>query len=113
MEKIKSILIEDLIKEKGIAPKNVIEMDKTILNKLKVIFNEFKCSKCLNNLSINIERKKEDNTLYININCKNNHKDFKELSRFLKENKFTIENDFIFYDLVPSDIRKMENDPKK
>ena len=111
MKKIKSILIEDLIKEKGIAPKNIYEIDETILKNLKEIFKEFKCSKCLNNLCIKIERKKEDNILYININCKNDHKDFKELSRFLKENKFTIENDFTFYDLVPSDIRKRENGP--
>ena len=38
MKKIKSILIEDLIKEKGINPKSINEMDETILNKLKEIF---------------------------------------------------------------------------
>ena len=116
MKKIKSILIEDLIKEKGIAPKNIYEIDETILKNLKEIFKEFKCSKCLKNLCIKIERKKENNILYININCKNDkndHKVIKELSRFLKENKFTIANDFTFYDLVPSDIRKKENEPNK
>lgn len=112
-EKERKIFIEYLINEKGITPKNLIEMDKNILEKLKEIFQEFKCSECLNNLSINIERKKEDNILYITMNCKNNHKDTKQLSRFLKENKFTIEKDFTFYDLVPSNTRKRENDPNK
>ena len=111
--KNKSILIEDFIKENGIIPKKINEIDETILKKLKEIFKEFKCTKCLNNICIKIERKKEDNILYININCKNNHKDSKNLSRFLKENKFSIENDFIFYDLIPSDIRKRENNPNK
>ena len=88
-------------------------MDKSNLKELKEIFKEFKCTKCLSNLIINIERKKDDNILYITMNCKNNHKEIKQLSRFLKENKFTIQNDFIFYDLVPSDTRKRENDPNK
>ena len=84
------ISIEDLIQKKGITPKNLIQMDKSNLNELKEIFKEFKCTKCLSNLIINIERKKDDNILYITMNCKNNHKEIKQLSRFLKENKFTI-----------------------
>ena len=107
------ISIEDLIQKKGITPKNLIQMDKSNLKELKEIFKEFKCTKCLSNLIINIERKKDDNILYITMNCKNNHKEIKQLSRFLKENKFTIQNDFIFYDLVPSDTRTIENDPNK
>ena len=49
--------------------------------------------------------KKEDNIFYLTINCKNNHKEIKQLSNFLKDNKFIIDNDFTFYDLIPSDIR--------
>ena len=103
-------MIEDLIEKKEIIPKNIIQMDETILKELKEIFKEFKCSKCLDNLTINIDRKKEDSILYVIINCKNNHKDIKKLSSFLTENKFAIEKDFIFYDLVPSDIGEEEND---
>ena len=58
-------------------------------------------------------KKKQDNILYITTNCKNNHKETKKILDFLKENKFTLENDFEFYDLVTSDIRKKEHDYKK
>ena len=51
---------------------------------------------------------KKNNILYLTINCKNNHREIKSISDFLKENKFTIENDFDFYDLVTSDIIKKE-----
>ena len=48
------------------------------------------------------------NILYIITKCKNNHKEKKQISDFLKENIFTIDNNFDIYDLVPSNVRKKE-----
>ena len=107
----KNVLIQDLTKNLKIAPKTLIDIDTNILEELKGFFNEYRCIKCLKSLTIDIQRKKENNILYLTVNCKNKHKETKQISNFLKENKFIINNDFTFYDLVPSDIRKKENDP--
>ena len=45
---------------------------------------------------------------FIYTKCQNNHIEKKPISDFLKENKFTMEKDFMFYDFVPSAIRKAE-----
>ena len=92
--------------------KKLKDLDKDIIAKMNSLFKEYRCSKCLGKLIINIERKK-DNILYITTTCKNNHKETKTILDFLKENKFTLENDFDFYDLVPLNVRKNEDDEKK
>ena len=99
--------------EKKISSKKIKDLDNKYIEKMKLFFKEYRCSKCLTKLIINIERKKQDNIIYITTNCKNNHKETKKILDFLKENKFTLENDFEFYDLVTSDIRKKEHDYKK
>ena len=93
-------------------PKKLKDLDKNIVEKMNLLFKEYRCSKCLKKLNINFERKKDD-ILYITTTCKNNHKETKTILDFLKENKFTLENDFDFYDLVPLNIRKKEDDAKK
>ncbi len=107
----KNVLIQDLTKTLKIPPKTIADIDTNILQELKGFFNDYRCIECLKSVTIDIQRKKENNILYLTINCKNNHKEIKQISNFLKDNKFTINNDFTFYDLVPSDIRKKENDP--
>ncbi len=88
------------------------DLDKIIIEKMYLLFKEYRCSKCLKKLIINIERKK-DNILYVTTTCKDNHKETKTILDFLKENKFTLEKVFDFYDLVPLNIRKKEDDAKK
>ena len=109
-EEADKINIEDFSIQLKIVPKKVKDINKEITKKLNKFFKEYRCLKCLKKLILNIERKKRDNILYLTINCKNNHRETKSISDFLKENKFTIENDFDFYDLVPSDIRKKKEE---
>ena len=92
--------------------KKLKDLDQNIIEKMKSLFKEYRCSKCFKKLIINIKRLK-DNILYIITTCKNNHKETKTILDFLKENKFTLENDFDFYDLVPLNVRKKEDDAKK
>ena len=63
------------------------------------ILNKFRCTKCIQKLIIQIERK-EDNILYITSTCKQNHIETKPLMNFWNENKYQITNDFKIYDYV-------------
>ena len=101
------IIIEDFSKELKIHPKEIKQLDKEIFKKLYYFFDDYKCSICLFKIIINIERK-DDNILYVTTKCNKNHKETKPLSRFLEENKFTIEENFKFYDFVPNEIKLME-----
>ena len=108
------IIFKDFTIPMQITPKKVKDIDKNIIEKINLFLQEYRCSKCFQSLIINIERMKRNNILYLTINCKNNHRETKSISDFLKENKFTIENDFDFYDLVTSDnIKKEENNLSK
>ena len=102
------IIIEDISKELKIHPKKINNINKKTFELLNPFFEEYKCSKCLKKIIINIERNKENNISYITSKCRNNHIEKKPISEFLEENKFTIDENFIFYDYIPSKIRKEE-----
>ena len=108
------IIIEDFSKELKIHPKKIKTMkeDSYEFEQIKKLFNEYRCSKCLKKIIIRIERKNEDNNLYIITKCKNEHVETKPILQFIAENKFIFEKDFKFYDFVPNDIRKKEK-PRK
>ena len=108
------IIIEDFSKELKIHPKKIKTMkeDSYEFQEIKKLFNEYRCSKCLKKIIIRLERKNEDNNLYIITKCQNEHVETKPILQFIVENKFIFEKDFKFYDFVPNDIRKKEK-PRK
>ena len=101
------IIIEDFSKELKIHPRKIKNLEKEMLKKLQDLFDDYRCSICIFKIIINIERK-EDNILYVTTKCHKNHTETKPLSQFLKENKFTIDENFKLYDFVPNEIRFKE-----
>ena len=88
---------EDSLENPNLKLKEVKLIDPNACCVLNIFFNDYKCSKCFLSIIIQISRNKDDNFLYISTKCINNHTETKTLSKFLKENKFTIGKDFKFY----------------
>ena len=83
--------------------------DKDLIDSLNINFKEFRCSKCYKKILIQIERKKEDsNKLYIISKCKGRHLEEKPVLQFMKENSFKLDYNYVLYDYVIKNAKKLE-----